>query len=396
MTLLDIIKEKIIDSRKEVLLSPHFEELSCSGSAYDMGLQQGRRFKHKILKNEKVLQETELFRKFVPNFIPLPFLLNTAKRIIPIFAPSVLSDEKDISLRLNGIADGAGVDRDLIFLAQALEIILAHIPYNVGCTTIAITPDKFTFKEPVILRNFDFLNNFRVFSIIRKSSPSGKIPNMGLTFTSIAGVHTGMNKAGLTFSYNYGYSKEAVQAKIPLTCYIQSALDQFENTEQALNFFLNKHFAAGAILTICDAQGFMVTIEGSPSKKALRYPDKNGLIVNTNCYTSLEMQGVNIPKEAFFDKNMPYGLDKVRVHESNEKRAKYTENLLNCSDRVSVDTLFKVLADHGEDDNAYDNCACRHIPIFHTIASAIMFPKRKAAYLLIGSPCKNKYHKYQL
>ncbi len=394
MPLIKLLGKKSIDSHKKVLLTPYFEEIACSGKPYDMGFQQGKRYRRKIARNDKILTETELFRKFVPHFIPLPFLISTAKKVLPIFVPAILADEKDTFLRLNGIADGAGVNRELIFLTQALEIILDHIPYNMGCTTVAITPGRFITGEPVIIRNFDFLNNFRTFNIIRKSKPEGKIPSMELSFTSIAGSHTGMNSEGLTLSYNYGYSKEPVQARVPLTCHVQTALERFKTTQQAVNFFLNKPFSSGAILTICDSRGNMVTLEGSPTKKALRYPDKNGLIINTNRYMTDEMQTANIPGDALFDRNMPYGLDKIRVHESNEIRANSIEKLLNSTKVLPVDTLFKVLSHHGDDNNAYDNCTCRHLPIFHTVASAILFPKRKTAYFLIGSPCRKKYHKY--
>ncbi len=394
MPLIKLLRKGTIDSHEKVLTSPYFEKLVCSGKHYDMGLQQGKRFKRKISRNEKILAETELFRKFVPSFIPLPFLLHAAKKILPVFIPSVLSGEKDIFSRLNGIADGAGVDRELIFLTQALEIILDHIPYHAGCTTVAITPGRFIDKEPVIIRNFDFLDNFRVFNIIRRSNPLGGIPSLELSFTSIAGSHTGINREGLALSYNYGYSKEPQQARVPLTCHVQSALEKFRTTQQAVNFFLNKPFSAGAILTICDAEGNLVTLEGSPTKKALRYPDNNGLIINTNRFMTDEMQSVNIPDEALFDKNMPYGLDKVRIHESNEQRAKTINREFNKTKNISVDTIFKVLSHHGDDNNAFDNCACRHLPIFQTIASAVMFPKRRTAYFLVGSPCRKKYHKY--
>jgi len=395
MKLPAFLKNANIDGEKKVVLTPHFEDVTCTGNSYDMGFQQGKRYRHKILRNEKILEETELFRKFVPSFIPLPFLLNTAKKFIPLFIPSVLSTEKHIMQRLDGIADGAGVNRELIFLAQTLEIILDHIPYNLGCTTVAISPERYITGEPVIIKNFDFLDNFRALNIIRKSVPEGGIQSLELSFTSIAGAHTGMNKAGLAISYNYGYSKEPQQPRVPITCHIQTVLEKYGSTEESVNFLINKPFAAGAIITICDSNARMVTIEGSPSRKALNYPDKNGLMINTNLFATSEMQPVNIPGNATFDNNMPYNLNRIKVHESNRIRAACAGNMLNSEKRISPETLIGLLASHGPDNNAYDNCLCRHIPIFHTVASAIMFPASKTAYFLIGSPCKKKYHKYR-
>jgi len=390
------LRNDSFDNEKRVELTPHFQDVTCSGSHYNMGFQQGIRYKHKILRNEKILLDTELFRKFVPSFIPLPFLVNAAKRFIPMFIPSVLAGEKNTVLRLDGIADGAGVSRDLIFLAQTLEIILDHIPYNMGCTTVAISGERYVTGEPVIIKNFDFLDNFRSLNIIRKSNPENGIPSVELSLTSIAGAHAGMNRAGLAISYNYGYSREPQQPRVPITCHVQTALERFENTEDAVNFLINKPFAAGAILTLCDSKSRMVTIEASASKKALKYPDSNGLLINTNLYTMKEMQQVSIPDDAKFDSNMPYGLDKIKVHESNKIRHSCAERLLNAEKKIFPSTLLELLANHGPDNNAYDNCLCRHIPVFHTVASAIMFPVRKTAYLLLGSPCRNKYHRYQL
>ncbi|GAG14787.1 unnamed protein product, partial [marine sediment metagenome] len=114
----------------------------------------------------------------------------------------------------------------------------------------------------------------------------------------------------------------------------------------------------------------------------------------TNQFMSEAMQDVNIPKNAFFSSNMPYELDKVRVHESNEKRFKRIHELFSNTRKLDGTLLIKALCDHDVDDKPSGNTVCRHFPLFHTTASAILFPKRKRAYFLIGSPCKNKFHKY--
>ena len=359
-----------------------------------MGFSQGKSFRHKISRAEEILEKTELFRRFVPSFISLPFLINAAQAILPVFVPSILSKEKDLLDRLNGIADGANAGRELIFLGQALEVVLDQIPYHPGCTSAGIMPEKFSGNEPVLIKNFDFIETFRVFNMIRHSVPKRGIESFEMGLAPMCGTHMGMNRAGLSITYNYGFSRENPMPRIPVTCLIQLCLERFERTEEAINFFLNRHFPNGAILLVCDKDSRMAAIEGSPSHKAMRYPDRNGFLVCTNRFMSGEMQDAGIPKNAMFSETMPYGLEKVRVHESNEKRAERLHRLFGSVRKVSEDLLIKALCDHGEENKPGDGTVCRHFPLFHTTASAILFPKTRRAYFLIGSPCKNVFHKY--
>jgi hypothetical protein len=362
------------------------------GDHYEMGYQQGLQSREAINHLFSHIYQVEAFRVEKPFLVPMRIFISYVMRQA---AKEMLSDVSEHcprqKSRMEGIAKGAGIDESLLFLALAGELTLARINYRVGaCTAVAVSGERSTLGEPMVIKNFDYPIFFQPYQITRHCQPAETNSTLDVTVAPLAGCHDGINEHGLCISYNYGYGTDMANVNVPISLLVQEALEYCTSTREAIDFLCSAKRCGGAILLVADASEDIVTVELSSNFCGVREPEDD-ILINTNHYKCRDMTSYDIPRNAYYTKNNVRALRGVRVHESSELRYNRVEQLLSDMEDISMKDLLGVFCDHGESGRGDDNTICRHSPYFNTASSIIMLPQSRRLLVTYGHPCESVF-----
>jgi hypothetical protein len=363
-----------------------------------MGVQQGQATSEMLRKGLNTLPFFDSVKLFKPRLIPTRLFLWLAKR------QAVKLMEKDLPRfyprqveRTRGISEGGEVDMPTLLFLQSMELLLApsESSFTVpGCTSLAIGPEQTENGEIIMIKNFDYPNDFSQYNLTCISQPTGRYKTMGCTKIVLPGMLDGMNEHGLTVTYNYAYTTETPAYSAPISVVLQEMLETCRNTDEAVEFIIKSKRAGGALLTIGDSGGNITGLEISPNHAAIR-PMVGGPIINVNHFQMDEMGEWEIPRDAVFSSSTPREFRGLRVHESSEKRLKRTEKRLGDNKAVGEELLADIMQDHDEKDEPSNLTICQHGDFISTTRSIILYPKRKRIKVLYGNPCQNEYTEHE-
>ena len=369
-------------------------EISHSGSAFEMGFEQGKRFAKSIKEGWEILKNFGGIIAAKPPFIPTPIFLLAAGIYARWFLSPTMETFPDFSERFLGILKGANISQWKLALLHLIEVIGSDAARQLmGCSSIAVVPPKS--DEPILAKNFDFVNEFQPFGIMRINMPRWDIPGAEFTLSAIAGSHTGMNKEGLAITYNYGYSREKAVREILLTAKVQQIIQKCRTVDEAMKYFSRKPHSSAGIITIMDASGKCYAVEISPQYAAIVEP-KDGFLVNANLYAHPAMQRRMIPLGAKFGEKAPQNIRGKKIQYDNIMRTKRLQKLMESYDKIDIEVIKKILADHGEDNKPDEDTICRHHDSFGTHLSVIMLPAQKKMLYLWGKPCSGEWKEFKL
>ncbi|MCD6595279.1 hypothetical protein J7L68_06365 [bacterium] len=358
------------------------------GSAYEMGLAQGKELSEDILWGWETVYNYKPFRNIKPKYLPMNAFLFGAGIFTKKFLSSTFENFSDFKERFTGIADGADVPLWKLALIHYIEVAGADAARQImGCSSIAVVPPRS--DEPMLAKNFDFVDDFKNFNILRKSFTRWGYSSIEFTMAPLAGSHTGFNEAGLAITYNYGYSDEQPQKSSLLTAKIQDILQICETTRDAMNILRKKPNPSSGIISVVDSRGDAVAVELSPFGTGI-VELKNSVIVNANLYQNPQMKERLIPFDAVYGEKAPSKMRGKNIQETNIIRTKRLNELLDKYDKIDIEILKKILADHGEKNIPCENTICRHHENFSTNISAILMPASKKMLFHWGQPCEAK------
>lgn len=372
--------------------------LDCMGSHYMVGIQQGRLAKQAIHAAWEIFsdsQQLDMIRKakLAPKSLYLVHCQQKADNFLKKIVKDTLPEQHE---RLKGIASGADIAEKIVYLLQAMEMELMPKVnmYALGSGTIIGIPSSITStEEPVLIKNFDYSLPFQDMLLVRRNSPIAGCQTLDVTLSFSSGAHAGINEHGLSIMHTFAYPTDSLSIKsIPLSIVIQEALETCYTTEEAVRLINKYSRDAGANILIADASGDMRILETSRTSSAQRIA--SGTIVATNHYITPEMSQKQFPLESKWgDKALPR-LSGESVYNSSLMRYSRAEQLL-AKDTIDPDSVGEILADHNN-ATPNDDSICRHGAVFSTIASIIMYPKRKSIKVLIGKPCENKFEEFNM
>jgi len=365
-----------------------------SGNHYEMGIQQGRATRGMLRRGFSSLPFFDSVKLFKPRLIPTRLFLWLAKRKavklmgkdLPRYYPKQVE-------RTRGISEGGEVDMPTLLFLQSMELLLApsESSFTVpGCTSIAFGPEQTANGETIMVKNFDYPNDFSQYNLTCISQPIGRYKTLGCTKIVLPGMLDGMNEHGLTVTYNYAYTTETPAYSAPISVVLQEMLETCRNTDEAVEFIIQAKRAGGALLTIGDSDGNVKGLEISPNHAEVR-PMMGGPIINVNHFQTDEMGQWEIPRDAVFSSSTPKEFRGLRVHESSEKRLRRAKILLRDSKAVDEKFLSGIMQDHEENDEPSNLSICQHGGFISTTRSVILYPKRKRIKVLYGNPCQNEY-----
>jgi len=385
----------------ELSSEPRIEMEDFSGSHHEIGIQQGEAIRGLLNQLMQVLPELDAFKRMKPRLLPTSLFLAFAKRrAADLLEEDIFQIYPSQAERMRGISEGCGMDLPMLMLLQSMEMLIGKITeahYRLdACTSLGFEAEKTTAGEPIVAKNFDYLNELAPFHLSCRTRPSGRFGTMGCTMAPLSGMIDGMNEHGLTVTYNLGYTTDEPEVHAPLSMALQEMLETCRTTGEAVEFITRaRQGGHDALLMIADVEGDVRAIELTPKRSSTRRPS-GGLIINTNHYHTEELQRHEIPRNAIWDGDVPEVQIGRRVFESTERRLMRAEELLEGAERIDEEGIKRILRDHDSDGEPSDNTICKHGEISSSLRSMIFYPRRKKMKLLYGYPCQNEYEEFSL
>ncbi|PKM81484.1 MAG: hypothetical protein CVU89_09545 [Firmicutes bacterium HGW-Firmicutes-14] len=371
--------------------------LDCMGSHYMVGIQQGRLGKQAVHAAWEIFsdsQQLEMIRKakFAPKALYLIHCQQKAENFLKKLVKDALPEQHE---RVKGIASGADIAEKIVYLLQALEMELMPKAsmYALGSgTLIGIQAGATTTGEPVLLKNFDYTLPFQDMLLVRRNKPMAGCQTLDVTLAFSSGAHAGINEHGLAIMHTFAYPTDNISIKtIPISFILQEALETCYNVEEAARLIDRFPRDAGASILLADASGDMRVIETSRSSSAQRMPNNN-YIIATNHYVAPEMGKNQIPLDTRWGNKALPRLRGESIYQSSQARYSRAEQLLSQGE-IDPDAADQILADH-HGGNSGDDTICRHGPVFSTMSSIIIYPKRKTIKVLSGKPCEGQFEEF--
>ena len=370
-----------------------------TGSHHEIGIQQGEAIRGLMNRMMQVLPELDAFRLMKPRLLPTSLFLFFAKRrAVDLLEEDISHFYPSQAERMRGISEGCGLDLPMLMLLQSMEILIGKVTeahYRLdACTSLGFEPQRTTEGEPIIAKNFDYLNELEPFHLACRTRPSGRFQTMGCTMAPLPGMLDGMNEHGLTVTYNLGYTTDEPEVNAPLSMALQEMLETCRTTAEAVEFITKtKQGGHDALLMIADEEGDIKAVELTPRRSSTRRPT-GGLIVNTNHYHTEELLRHEIPRNAIWDGDVHELLVGQRIFESTERRFSRAMELLEDLERVNEEWIRKILRDHGAGGEPSDKTLCVHGEISSSLRSMIFYPRLRKMKLLYGRPCQNEFEEF--
>ncbi len=367
--------------------------MECRGDHAAMGRQQGEQARGIVQHSLRVLGTAEAFRLHKPALVPMSLFLWLARRkATALVKPDVARHYPNQARRIEGIAEGSGVDERFLYLGLSAELLMAKVEYCLGCcSAVGLVPPAGT--EPMIVKNFDYPQIFAPLAVSRLNRPDKAYASLDVSVGPFAGNHDGINEHGFTVCYNYGYGVGTNAAAAPITLLCQELLERCRTTAEAVELLQTLPWAGGAMLMLGDADGDVRAVELAPGRMAVREAAE-GVVINTNHYLTTELAPHDTPHDAYYTHAAVKALRGQRVHESSERRlARLADRLLGARGWTR-ERLEELARDHGGLDAGNNHTPCRHSDYFTTTCSVLFLPRQRKMYLVDGPPCAGEYREF--
>jgi hypothetical protein len=377
--------------------------VQCQGEPWQMGLAQGGALPEKIRGAYDALRDIEAFRIKQPWWLPFSlFRRKAAASSRRSLAPAVAAGCPSASQRLLGIAHGARVGEDSLWLIQAMEGLLASVDGNTdilppgGCSAVAIRGRMSSLGEPVIAHNFDYLPLVQPFYIVRESGPNEGYRSIEFTAAPLAGAIDGVNELGLAVTYNYAQTVDKDQARPTISMRLSEVLARFGTVTGAIEWLTCQPCWGSGLLMLADRRGDIASVELSNTKEEVRRP-KHGedYLFHANKFQCPRTVEVEVHPDAVYNARAPKPLRGHRVLESSLRRMDRFAVLLGGAGPLGLDQLGAIMADHAAGSPS-DSTICMHSDYWTTTACVQCLPWSRTLRVSFSSACQANYVEFTL
>lgn len=381
------------------------EIFEFSGTHYELGFQQGKTFKHVAKRALNIFKNLEDVQTMKPWFLPTGIFLRIASsKAKKWLEPIIKNHSPNQAERIKGMADGSGMNENLIYFFSAAELLLGKLDWELphlkaGCTSIAYNRNKTDSDHVWVSRNFDY-NKFIVpFLMLRKNSPEGYFKSFDLTAFPLPGTFNGLNEEGVFLATDEAFPLGELEDGLSASLLIQEALERCSDVEEVIDFFKRSPRGSGNVVLAADSNDNINVMEYTSKRLLVRRPeDQQGFIVGTNHYSVPELKDVDLPREAVFGKKSPRSLWGACINETSYVRKETAENKIKSKDKVTLDWIKSLHRDHGANPDGVGgmNTLCHHDPENISAASMIMDLEAFKAWICFGLPCENEYSEFDI
>jgi isopenicillin-N N-acyltransferase-like protein len=274
---------------------------------------------------------------------------------------------------LEGIAEGAGVPFDEVFLSMCEELWEAAA-WQRGCTDMAARGRATSDGSTLIAHNNDLLPQDEDALVILKIQAEDEPEFLGVSSGGIA-ISVGFNAAGISLTGNQLDNKD-IRPGVPRLLIVRATLAAQYLSEAMDHCFLPQR-ASSYNNVLADASGEVYNMEGSATDCEPIYIE-NDIMVHTNHYVTNAMRHFEADRNSISNSVIRYN------------RAKRL--LIENYGQLTPD-LFKILlADHA----GYPTSICKHGTETVTVFSIIIQLEKLRAWIGRGRACEATFHEYQL
>ncbi len=374
----------------------------CEGSYREMGAAQGAHLRAEILRAYDALREIEAFCLMRPWWMPFTWFRRLAgSRVSRTATPAVSRLCPSAYERTIGLAEGAGVRMESLWLLQAMEGVLGSVAGAVdlppaGCSAVAVRGPAAESGRPMIAHNFDYLPAVRPFFTVRRSRPRGGLRSVEFTAAPRSGAINGVNEGGLAVTYNYAQTIDKGEPGPTISMRIAEVLSSVSRTADAVRTFVARERWGSGILMVADASGDIASVELSNTRAEVRQPSAGtDVLYHANKFVCGPTSGVEVPVAAVYNSRAPRPLRGQRVLDSSLRRMARFDGLLSESAGLGPDALARLMADH-DGGPPSDSTICMHSDYWVTTACVQCLPADRVIRVSFGTACAAKYLNYSV
>jgi tetratricopeptide (TPR) repeat protein len=269
------------------------------GSPFEMGYADG------MLMQDKMLTLENGFLDMIRGYVPQHWFMELLKNYV-IYRNRHLSDFVPLDYRTEIYATTLGCPdihpEEGNYYNRLLNYHAAHdvsymmidnpfISARAGCTAFGAWDGATTNGHLITGRNFDW-EAAEVFSrdrVVEMFEPDGGIPFISLSWAGMAGVVSGMNRAGVSVTVNGAPSELPSTTATPVAMVAREIMEKAHNLDEALKILRDaKVFVSTLWLVGSRADGKFVVIEKTPNATNVREPEVNTII----CANHFETPGL--------------------------------------------------------------------------------------------------------
>ncbi|MGZ4961240.1 MAG: C45 family autoproteolytic acyltransferase/hydrolase [Limisphaerales bacterium] len=270
-------------SHREGLLVVHLQ-----GSPLEMGYAHGV-----LLQNQMHTLENE-FLQMIRGYVPRHWVMEMLKNYV-IYRNRHLSDFIPEKYRLEILGTTLGCPdihpEEGSFYSRLLNYHAAHdVSYmmidnplvsRAGCTAFGAWGNATENGHLLTGRNFDW-EAAEVFSrdrVVIMCEPDGGIPFISVAWAGMAGVVSGMNRAGVSVTLNGAPSSLPRETATPVAIVAREILEHAHNVPEALEILKSaKVFVSTLWLVGSRADGKFVVVEKTPNATQVREPEGDSIV----------------------------------------------------------------------------------------------------------------------
>lgn len=374
-----------------------------AGRPFEIGYAVGGALRERIHRALKELPRYESFRTQQPWWLPYGWFEYLAERRARRFFEGPLSRScPDVIQRIAGMASGAAVPIDKLFLFQAFELVTASyqttesVSSPLACTTIAVGARQSATGKPIVAHNFDCVDLAPPMFVMR-AGRAGQVRQMEFTLAPLAGVIDGLNDHGLCITYNYAMARDPGPPAPPVSLAISGALSHCTTVVDAIDWIKNRPRCGAAMLMMADAQGDIARVELTGYNAHVERPlAGRDLLFHTNAFHLPLMRTEEVPRDAVFGPATASCLRGRRVFQSAEARDERLSQLLVGRDRFNIQDLEQLMADHGADDRPSADSICMHGDYWSTRACLLLQPVERRMSVSYSTACQAQFQTFEL
>jgi Acyl-coenzyme A:6-aminopenicillanic acid acyl-transferase len=251
------------------------------GSPFEIGYADG------VLMQDKMHTLENGFLEMIRGYVPQHWFMEVLKNYV-IWRNRHLSDFVPVDYRTEIYATTLGCPdihpEEGNFYNRLLNYHAAHdvsymmidnpfIAARAGCTAFGAWGSATENKHLITGRNFDW-EAAEVFSrdrVVEMCEPDGKIPFISVSWAGMAGVVSGMNRAGVSVTLNGAPSELPNTTATPVAIVAREILEQAHNLDKALKILSDaKVFVSTIWLVGSRADGKFVVVEKTPTSTNVR------------------------------------------------------------------------------------------------------------------------------
>lgn len=350
------------------------EILRLHGSFYEIGYAHGSRAAGKVARTVAYYEE-KIGKSWGKTWEEIRELAMDYYSVAVAHFPELMEE-------MQGIADGAGVDRkDILAVNAHYELGRRAKARTGGCSVLGVTPSAAGNGCTYLAENWDYgLDQQENMLFLEIREPDG----LCIVMVTEAGIigRMGFNSAGIGYCGNT-LRNDFTDKKIPVHLMKRLILRQ-HSIDEAIRLVEYVGIGSSYNLMIGSAQGCVVDIEADAcvQKKTVC---REGWLWHTNHFLDEELR-----RNQEYVKYEP--LDSLRRYEAVRME-------LAGVKQIGEEDIFRVLKNHA----GYPDSICRHPNENEpqkersaTLASLVMNLDQRKMYVTTGCPCSGTYMLYQM